>query len=88
MTGAESASARVVPAPLPPNEAARLDRLVTELLDLERLEVGKEELAMAPVSVIEIVDRSAALVAPSLTRHTVRLDLAPRRRAFSATPIG
>jgi signal transduction histidine kinase len=56
--------------------AERLARLVDELLDMARLEAGKEDLRLAAVAVNDVVQRSASLVEPALARHTLRLDLA------------
>jgi signal transduction histidine kinase len=57
--------------------AQRLTRMVDELLDLDRIESGKLELALAPVSLNEVVQQAAAMVGPSLGRRTLRLDLPP-----------
>lgn len=45
-------------------EAARMRRLVDELLDLARLESGQVSLAREPVNVVELLDKCAARFAP------------------------
>jgi len=52
----------------------RLISLVKELLDLEKLESGMMEMALAPVSVASILERAAESVAEFAEQHNVTIE--------------
>jgi signal transduction histidine kinase len=58
-------------------DAERLDRMVTEMLELDRTERGGADLRLAPVDLNDLVQREVTLV-PALPEHVViELDLDP-----------
>lgn len=58
-------------------QAQRLNRLITSLLDLERLRRGRIALALAPVDLTALARRLAGELEPSLTSHTLRIEAPP-----------
>jgi signal transduction histidine kinase len=58
-------------------EAERLNRMIDELLDLERMESGKMSLRLEPVDVGEIVRRLVARAGPRAPDHRLRAEVAP-----------
>ena len=56
------------------NHAARLDRLVKDLLDLAKLDANRFQLDLRTVDLRVVVGRTAAGLAPEAARHGVRVD--------------
>ena len=68
------------------DEAERLARFVTNLLDMARLEAGGIALDRQPVDLGEVVGTAALQrTAPVLAEHRVAVDLAPTCRCSSST---
>jgi two-component system sensor histidine kinase VicK len=66
-------------------EAGRLGRIVTELLDLSRIEAGRElDLKREAVDVVEVIERNIDLFATEHRGHRFERDLAPALPALSA----
>ena len=59
------------------NHAARLDRLVRDLLDLAKLDANRFQLDLRPVDLRVVVGRTAAGLAPEASRHGIRIDHRP-----------
>jgi signal transduction histidine kinase len=57
------------------SEAERINRLITDMLDLDRLEAGKMKLQLAPMDLNATVEGVAARSAVVSTKHTVRTEL-------------
>jgi two-component system sensor histidine kinase KdpD len=76
------ASARVVEA-----EAARLDRLVANLLDLSRIEGGALHPAAEPYDLLDLVEQVIDRMAPALAHETVELDVPSDLRPVLVDPI-
>ena len=66
-------------------EAERLNRMIDELLDLDRMESGQMTLRIAPVDVGEIVRQLVASASGRSPRHRLGLELDPRFRISSRT---
>jgi len=65
-------------------DTKRLNRLITELLDLDRMESGRMQLTLEPVDVNELLIEVAALIRPTLSAHVIAFELdkaAPNVRA-------
>jgi len=58
-------------------QAQRLNRLATALLDHSRIQAGKLMIERAPLDLCGLVHRSAAEMEPSLTNHALELALPP-----------
>ncbi len=58
-------------------EAARLQRFVTNLLDMARVEAGALTLDLEPVDLTDAVASAVHDVRPALNGHAIRLDVAP-----------
>lgn len=58
-------------------EALRLNRMTTQLLDLERMAAGKMPFAREPVSLNLIAEEVVDLVAPGAPRHRLHTELDP-----------
>ena len=76
------ATARTVEA-----EAARLDRLVANLLDLSRIEGGALHPVVDPYELADLVEQVVDRLAPTLARDDVRLDVPPDLRPVLVDPI-
>jgi two-component system sensor histidine kinase KdpD len=59
------------------DEAERLSRFVTNLLNMTRLEAGAVVPNRQPVDLGEVIGTSLNATAPLLEHHTIRIDLAP-----------
>jgi PAS domain S-box-containing protein len=57
--------------------AERLDRIVTEMIDLDRVESGRANLHLAPIDLNDLVRRGVERLGMNLELHRVELDLAP-----------
>jgi PAS domain S-box-containing protein len=57
------------------SEAERINRLITDMLDLDRLEAGKMKLQLAPVDLNETVEGVAARSSVVSTKHSIRTEL-------------
>ena len=68
-------------------EAARLDRLVSNVLDLSRIEAGALRPAVDPYDLADLVAQVVDRLAPTLARDTVRLDLPPDLPPVLVDPI-
>src|SRR4029077_10032912 len=65
-------------------EAMRLGKLIDDFLDLQRMESGRETGRFEDVDLQPALDETIALLAPTTTQHTLRLeveDRLPRVRA-------
>lgn len=65
-------------------EAMRLNRMVTEMLDLDRMESGRMRLWLEPTDVNEVITTAAERRRPGATDHSIELRLAatlPKIRA-------
>ncbi len=60
------------------SDAARLNRMITEMLDLDRLESGRTKLHLAPVDLNELVRQAVLRGAVLSSHHHVVSDLEPR----------
>jgi two-component system sensor histidine kinase KdpD len=58
-------------------EAARLQRFVTNLLDMARVEAGALQLALEPVDLTDAVASAVHDVRPALAGHAIALDVPP-----------
>jgi PAS domain S-box-containing protein len=58
-------------------EAERVNRLITDMLDLDRLEAGKMKLQMSPVDLNAIVEGVAVRSSVVSDKHTIRTELEP-----------
>ncbi len=76
------ASARTVEA-----EAARLDRLVANLLDISRIEGGALRPMMEPYELADLVEQVVDRLAPTLARDSVRLEVPADLRPVLVDPI-
>jgi len=56
---------------------ARLVALTEDLLDVTRLQAGRLQLHLVPTNVVGLVERIAALLQQTTTRHRVRVDAPP-----------
>jgi PAS domain S-box-containing protein len=56
-------------------EAERVNRLITDMLDLDRLEAGKMKLQMSPLDLNAIVEGVAVRSAVVSAKHTIRTEL-------------
>jgi signal transduction histidine kinase len=52
-------------------QSTRLDRMITALLDLSRIQTGRLTLDLAPLDLGALVARVAAVLQPGLTRHVI-----------------
>nr|MBA2449607.1 GAF domain-containing protein [Chloroflexota bacterium] len=59
------------------DEGERLTRLITQLLDISRIESGKLELQLEPYDAREILETASRIAEPVAARRGVRLDLDP-----------
>ncbi len=59
------------------NEAQRLNRMITEMLDFDRLEAGKMRLDLKPLDLNQIVRDTVARAAFSSAKHVLKVDLQP-----------
>ncbi|HMA33249.1 MAG TPA: PAS domain S-box protein [Chloroflexia bacterium] len=59
------------------NEARRLSRLITDMLDLDRMEAGKMSLHREPLDLNGIIVAVAALIRPNAPHHPLILELHP-----------
>ena len=58
-------------------EAARLQRFVTNLLDMARVEAGALKLDLEPIDLTDAVASAVHDVRPALSGHAIRLDVPP-----------
>jgi PAS domain S-box-containing protein len=58
-------------------EAVRVNRLITDMLDLDRLEAGKMRLQMSPMDLNAIVDGVAVRSSVVSSKHQIRTELEP-----------
>jgi PAS domain S-box-containing protein len=65
-------------------DAKRLNRMITEMLDLDRMESGRMTLNREPVDLNAIVNQVADRVRPNAPRHQLILQLDPTLPLFSA----
>lgn len=56
-------------------DAKRLNRMITEMLDLDRMEAGRMTLNLDQVDVNEVIARVAEVTRPNAPRHQIELDL-------------
>jgi PAS domain S-box-containing protein len=56
-------------------EAERVNRLITDMLDLDRLEAGKMELQMAPMDLNAVVEGVAVRSSVVSSKHAIKTDL-------------
>jgi signal transduction histidine kinase len=56
-------------------EAERVNRLITDMLDLDRLEAGKMKLQVAPMDLNAVVEGVAARSSVVSSKHVIRTDL-------------
>jgi PAS domain S-box-containing protein len=56
-------------------EAERINRLITDMLDLDRLEAGKMKLQLAPMDLNTVVEGVAARSSVVSSKHTIRTKL-------------
>jgi PAS domain S-box-containing protein len=56
-------------------EAERVNRLITDMLDLDRLEAGKMKVQMSPLDLNAIVEGVAARSSVAAAKHSIRTDL-------------
>jgi signal transduction histidine kinase len=56
-------------------EAERVNRLITDMLDLDRLEAGKMQLEMSPMDLNAVVQGVAARSSVVSSKHTIKTDL-------------
>ncbi len=68
-------------------EATRLDRLVSNVLDLSRIEAGALRPAMEPYDLADLVAQVADRLAPLLVRDTVRVQVPPELPPVLVDPI-
>src|SRR5260370_13640262 len=54
------------------NDALRVGRMITEMLDFERLEAGKIKLDLRPLDLNELVDEAVQRAVGSSPRHFVK----------------
>jgi len=59
------------------NEAQRLNRMITEMLDFDRLEAGKMRLDLKPLDLNKLVRDTVARAAVSSPKHVLMADLEP-----------
>ena len=64
-------------------DALRLNRMITEMLDLDRMEAGRMELHREPTDLNAIVVEAADRLRPSAPSHPIALALEPNMPAFS-----
>jgi two-component system sensor histidine kinase KdpD len=76
------ASARTVEA-----EAARLDRLVANLLDISRIEGGALHPVVEPYDLLDLVEQVVDRLAPTLARDAVRVDVPADVQPVLVDPI-
>ena len=69
------------------DEAERLTRFVTNLLNMTRLEAGSVELKLELVDVAEIVGAAVARAGSILARHRLEIDVAPDLPMVRLDPI-
>ena len=58
-------------------DAQRLNRLITEMLDLDRMEAGRMSIHKEPTDLNAIMSEAAERVAPNSPRHPIHLNLDP-----------
>jgi PAS domain S-box-containing protein len=58
-------------------EAERVNRLITDMLDLDRLEAGKMKLQMLPLDLNEVIEGVAVRSSVVSSHHTIRTELEP-----------
>ncbi len=58
-------------------EAERVNRLITDMLDLDRLEAGKMKLQMSPLDLNAVVEGVAVRSSVVSSHHTIRTELEP-----------
>jgi PAS domain S-box-containing protein len=66
------------------NDAVRLDRMVTEMLELDRTESGRADLRLAPVDLNGLVEREVGLARSKPDQVTIELDVDPTLATISA----
>ncbi|HEY1455276.1 MAG TPA: PAS domain-containing sensor histidine kinase [Candidatus Dormibacteraeota bacterium] len=60
-------------------DALRLNRMINDMLDLDRIEAGRLTLVIEPVSINDLLSRAADRARASSAKHTVTCDLDARR---------
>jgi len=60
------------------NEAMRLNRMITEMLDFDRLEAGKMHMDLKPLDLNRLVRDTVGRAAISSQKHDLRAELEPR----------
>jgi len=58
-------------------EAERVNRLITDMLDLDRLEAGKMKLQMLPLDLNDVIEGVAVRSSVVSSHHTIRMELEP-----------
>jgi signal transduction histidine kinase len=64
-------------------DARRLNRLITDMLDLDRMESGRMSLHLEEVDLNAVIAEAAALMIPNAPNHPLRLDLEATMRTVS-----
>ncbi|HKW69020.1 MAG TPA: PAS domain-containing sensor histidine kinase [Candidatus Dormibacteraeota bacterium] len=59
-------------------EAQRLNRMITDMLDFDRLEAGKVRLNLQPLDLNQLVNEAIERAAMTTDKHSITADLAPR----------
>ena len=59
------------------NDALRLNRLITEMLDLDRMEAGRIRLDLKPLHINDLVREAVERARVTTTKHSVATDLQP-----------
>ena len=60
------------------SEAQRLNRMITDMLDFDRLEAGKVRLNLQPVDLTQLVQEAIDRAAMTTDKHMITADLQPR----------
>ena len=61
-------------------DARRLNRLITDMLDLDRMESGRMSLHLEDVDLNAVIREAVAQMSPNAANHPMRLDLEPGMR--------
>ena len=57
------------------NSGRHLLELINEILDLSKVEAGRMELELGPVSVVEVVEHGLAMMRERALRHAISIEL-------------
>jgi two-component system sensor histidine kinase/response regulator len=69
------------------NNGARLDTMITEMLDLDRIETGRGSLSVGPVDLNAVIEREAEAMRTSLEGAVLVVNLAPSLPAVAGDAI-